>query len=211
MNAVEDHDPLAASSAGYPDAAVSVAFFAAMFGHETTGRMTIWTASNRKTYWPNTTAEAAAAAIGLAGDDDVYFGVGLRRSRLMNGRGSSDEVGSVTAVWADVDIEGPGHAAGNYPPDEAAARLLLSEFPLPVSIVVHSGGGLHAYWLLAEPIQGAEAAQLVDSVQKQLRALADSHGWKIDTTSDLARVLRSSGNDQSQEWPTAPSAHARPA
>ena len=107
MNAVEDHDPLAASSAGYPDAAVSVAFFAAMFGHETTGRMTIWTASNRKTYWPNTTEEAAAAAIGLAGDDDVYFGVGLRRSRLMNGRGSSDEVGSVTAVWADVDIELP--------------------------------------------------------------------------------------------------------
>ena len=63
-------------------------------------------------------------------------------------------------------------------------------------MVVHSGYGLHAYWLFDElllldtPEKREKAAALSSNFQKKMRDLFASHGFKIDNTGDLARVLR---------------------
>ncbi len=89
-------------------------------------------------------------------------------------------------------------AARNLPPDVQAARALLPP-QLEPSIVVHSGHGLHAYYLLREEwtletdAERAQAAQLVRRLQGAVRRNAAARGWHLDAVSDLARVLRLPG------------------
>ncbi len=65
--------------------------------------------------------------------------------------------------------------------------------------MVHSGHGLQAYWLFKEPwtfedeSERQQAETLSRRFQATLRTFAHEHGWTIDNTSDLARVLRLPG------------------
>ena len=72
---------------------------------------------------------------------DIYVGVATRA----NGKGGQlkDCLG-LHAVFADIDFK--------EFPSEAAARAKLTRFPLPPSSVVATGGGLHVYWFLTEPL-----------------------------------------------------------
>ena len=72
---------------------------------------------------------------------DVYVGVATRA----NGKGGQlkDCLG-LHAVFTDIDFK-------DFP-SEAAARTELTRFPLPPSSVVATGGGLHVYWFLTEPL-----------------------------------------------------------
>ena len=65
----------------------------------------------------------------------------------------------------------------------------------PPSIIVSSGHGLHAYWLLKEPViindeNRAEVINTVRKLQQIIRNSAAANGWKIDATADLSRILR---------------------
>src|SRR5262249_47271032 len=83
-------------------------------------------------------------------DLDAYFGLGARREKVAsNRRGSADDVVGLGCIWVDIDIGTEGHASKTLPPNEETATELLESLPLP-SMLVHSGGGLHAYWLLSE-------------------------------------------------------------
>jgi hypothetical protein len=72
---------------------------------------------------------------------DVYVGAAPRIRRS----GKKDAVERLSAAWADIDTR------------EAEVELLF--FELPASMIVASGHGLHAYWLLefgAEPRVGEQ-------------------------------------------------------
>jgi len=70
----------------------------------------------------------------------AYFAVGLRQPGLGRWkRGGAAEVVALPAFYADIDD----------PTD--AALIQLGGARLPPSVIVHSGGGYHAYWLLDEP------------------------------------------------------------
>jgi len=168
----------------------------ALYGDTPKGQMTLWT-SRGATYWPNDPADAARVGLRLAEDQDVYFGVGLRRRRLARGRGGAAAVASLPALWADIDILGPAHKADDLPPDEAAAKSILEAFGLAPSALVHTGYGLHAYWLLdvPYPVQSVKATrELLRSFGQALSAVAARSGWAIDTSVfEPARVLRLPG------------------
>jgi hypothetical protein len=61
----------------------------------------------------------------------------------------------------------------------------------PPTLRVDSGGGLHVYWVLDEPI----ARKVWQSIARKFSALAKQHGLLADParTADIASVLRIPG------------------
>src|SRR5262245_23814655 len=113
--------------------------------------------------------QAVCYAEAQAGTQDVYFGLGLVRG-APRGRGTSADVAAVGALWADIDLAGDAHPGKQLPPTVEDVLDLLDTLPLPPSIVVHSGNGLHAYWLLKEPCA-------FDSEVERERAARLARGW----------------------------------
>ncbi len=71
----------------------------------------------------------------------VYFAPCLRREKV----GKAESAALLPALWVDIDCDGD---ANRY----NAAFDKLNSFELKPSAIVDSGGGLHAYWFLAEPL-----------------------------------------------------------
>jgi hypothetical protein len=112
-------------------------------------------------------------------------------SRGPGARGGRAAARWVTALWADIDVAGPGHAAESLPPTISAAEQVYADLPSP-TFVIATGGGLHAWWLLdtAHPADG----DLTDRWVRLVAAHAARVGWQIDAgVGDLARVLRVCG------------------
>lgn len=122
----------------------------------------------------------------------VWFGVSTRRTRLNFGRGGEDDCVALPALFADIDIQGPGHKSAQLPPTEEEARQLLSYFP-PPNILVHSGGGLQPYWVLDEPLPAEEARSVLTNWAYTWEEISKGYGWSIDNVFELARVLRLPG------------------
>ncbi len=116
---------------------------------------------------------------------------------------------SMPAVWVDIDCMGGKHASNDLPTQEEA-RAFLNDMCLPPSAIVHSGGGLHAYWFLDSPIEiiGVEsrdsASTLITGFQAWVRRHFLEHGWTLDSTADLARVLRLPGTLNHKSGDPAP-------
>lgn len=155
----------------------------------------IWEKNCKATYWYNVASEEladmAAAAIDLndAGAD-VYHGVNVGKTQPETGRLKTAGVAFQTAVIADVDIAGAAHKGDNLVASFEEARACL---PFAPSIVVNSGYGLHAYYLLDAPlaITDVNRKEASDRNKKLLDAMRlKSGGKKIDAVGDLARIMR---------------------
>ncbi|MCP3964432.1 MAG: hypothetical protein GY719_41925 [bacterium] len=201
-----------------------IQFFQALFPEPIgPGQLVLWTKACRKggkhAYWLDNLDQAARKARDLRNTRDVYFGVCLQNLEAALGiaqalrpratkrmvRGSADSATLLGALWADIDIAGPGHSRTDLPPDLAAALGVLAAVALKPSIIIDSGGGLHVYWLLREPWilatpeDRARARALVARLQAALRAAAQEHGWWVDETSSLAQLLRVPGTINHKE------------
>jgi putative DNA primase/helicase len=164
-----------------------------------TGYLTVWTKSD-KTQWFKTDAlDDAAEAITRLSDAgvDAYIGMGLGSTRKSKGRLKAHEVTIIPGLWFDLDLlDNEAHKQDNLPKTiEEAVQI----FPIPPSIIVHSGHGLHAHWLFKEPWElethneWLQAVALSSGFREMLQQRAASKGWKLDTVSDLSRVLRPPG------------------
>lgn len=224
-----DHgDPLGAEAEN-ADSDVDVAryitrFLELLYGSADRGHLVLWTKQNKKSLWYPVSAleEIGREAARLAQTCDIYFGVGLQdkgaaqnvQSKRSNGksdlsrtRGFTETVVSIPGLWLDVDVRDKAHAELNLPPTKNDAAELVNEFPLAPTILVDSGHGLHGYWLFREPLtidskeERDEAQDLVRRFQRRLQGIAAKWGWKIDNTSDLARVLRLPGTMNRKKEP----------
>jgi hypothetical protein len=80
----------------------------------------------------------------------AYFAVGLRKPGLSRWkRGGGAEVVALPAFYTDIDD----------PTDTTLVKL--RDARLPPSVIVHSGGGYHAYWVLDEPTSDLHMARQV--------------------------------------------------
>lgn len=178
-------------------------FFRLLYGENAPGWLTLWTRQDKLTrYFSAGKLDVAASqALNLSERGfEVYFGVGLRRENLgKTRRGEAADVCAIPALWIDLDVAGPAHTSGALPPTLEDALSLVNGFPLPPSVLVDSGHGLHAYWLLRElwvlkdEGERRAAQELLRRFQATIQARARERGWNLDTTSDLARVLRVPG------------------
>jgi hypothetical protein len=109
--------------------------------------------------------------------EDVYFGVATRRDASGGALTNCQHLG---AAFADFDFKAT-------PEDHVRTRL--ARFTPPPTIVVASGGGLHAYWKLATPIPLPEDAP---RAKRLLRHFAQALGGDL-TAAEPARILRVPG------------------
>ena len=180
----------------------TIEFFRALYPEDAQGHTYLWTLPDKRTQVFAAAAHAEMAqAARKTGDTgkDVYFSVGVSE-RLFKAyeRAKSSDIVAIPVLWVDIDIAGGGHAAKALPPDYTAARALLPEM-LDPSMVVHSGHGLHAYYLFRELLdtrtdeERSTAEELLRRLQGAVRARAAEYGWHVDSVPDLCRVLRVPG------------------
>jgi hypothetical protein len=167
----------------------------------TEGYLVLFTKDGKRSYFYalDDLDEAASKAASLSETHDVYFGVGLQKERLESDRGKAETVATIPGLWLDVDVQGPNHSSQELPLDVKSARSVLDSCPLKPSMILFTGGGLHAYWLFREPLvirneaNLAKAKALSRKFQEVFLDAASNFGWKIDNTSSLAQVLRLPG------------------
>jgi len=116
----------------------------------------------------------------LIDQGDIWYGVGPR----VRERGRTEDVRCLGATWVDMDFK--------VFQDEQEALVTLSRFSAKPSIVVHSGGGFHPYWLLDEGIPAGQLNEVV-RVNKGLSVGLGPAGTPLDPATDAARVLRLPG------------------
>jgi hypothetical protein len=128
--------------------------------------------SMRRNFYPSTEA-AAREAVSLGLNHDVYVGVAPRWGSDGTGVG----VRRLGALWADLDAKGE-HTVGS--------RLQqLEDLTCPPSILVLTGRGCHAHWLLSRPADGLEQLEQAEGVMRRL-----GQGLGGDPVWDRARILR---------------------
>ncbi len=110
--------------------------------------------------------------------ENLYFGVATRRTAA---NGTLANCGELAALFVDVDFKST---------PEAEARQWLADFPLSPSIRIGSGGGLHVYWVLENPLclyLEAERARvllrrLAVRVSGDLRSAEPAHVLRVPGT-----------------------------
>ena len=105
---------------------------------------------------------------------DIYFGVVPRLRMGGTAQACPHHVG---VLWADIDAK--KHDDSKL----KALGALGGVHPAP-HVIVDSGGGYHAYWLLQEPIGIGEAARVMVAIADQVKG---------DHVQDVSRVLRLPG------------------
>ena len=120
---------------------------------------------------------------------EAYFTVASLQS---NASRAAENVEALQSFRLDVDYGADGHRASEAYATEKMALEAVKAFyvaaGLPMPTVVKSGGGLHVYWPLAEPLPRADWLLYAAG----LKAATMRHGLRADhaITSDAARILR---------------------
>lgn len=161
-------------------------FFHTLF-HETEGFIEIRTISNigktRQEYYSTRQIEQLVNRIveeksSYLNDNNVYFGVCPREKR----EGKEKNIEQVNCLWIDLDCKSEKERL------EALKRL--RGFGLAPSIIISSGNGFHAYWLLNRPYQ-------IKTEKNRLKAKGCLKGLSLylggDMVFDLSRILRVPG------------------
>lgn len=111
-------------------------------------------------------------------------------------RGGKQECYAIPGVWLDLDIAGGEHKKKDLPPAADVERL-LEEFPLGrPTVLVHTGGGYHAWYGFAELLENAaEEEDVLGRVKAWLEGQKLSTGYDYDTgVFTRERVLRPGGS-----------------
>ena len=138
-------------------------------------------------------------AMQLTKTKDIYFGLHLMDELPPPGKRSSEEKISCTSfIHEEYDLKGSAHKEQNLPETLDELLVFLHGLECPPSIIVHSGNGVHTYWLLQEYITVTDEnrgwiKRIVKGYEKHTHRLGMERGWKFDPVADLARVLRIPG------------------
>ena len=147
-------------------------------------------------------ARIAARAQTLSTEHCVYFGVAIQHpSRQPNPfqRSRNGSAYIFPGLYFDIDVASGTHAASALPTTTAEALRFLDSLPSKPSLILHTGGGLHAHWLFKAPLwlmtetDRLAMDHLMQQFARTLCQAGKAHGWTLDALRDLARVLRPPG------------------
>jgi hypothetical protein len=110
---------------------------------------------------------------------DLYMGVAERRT---DENGTKENCAVIRVLFCEIDFKDQ---------TEAEVRAALAAYRFPPSIIVHSGGGLHVYWILDAPANLADPDTLA-TVEGAVRELVRVLGGDPNAV-DASRVLRIPG------------------
>lgn len=112
----------------------------------------------------------------------------------ISGRGKAKDISVLSAIGMDIDIADSNKPNKALPKSIDEALEALETLPLPPSLVIKSGSGLHAYWALDSDLHIND-----EEDRKQARALISNFyrgvasqlpQFSFDATHDLARMFR---------------------
>lgn len=160
----------------------------------------LWDKASKKTHYFDVIPAAATFAAEAAKASDIYLAAGLaaRANKPQNRRASATQVAGIPGLWADIDINGGPQGQTDKAPDLEAA-MELARCLIEPTLLVASGYGLQAWWLFEEPwiftneAEREQANRLALGFQSALKAQAKDAGFSIDSTADLARLMRLPG------------------
>lgn len=166
----------------------------------------LWTLRDKVSHWvcmEDGPTAFARKAKELSDSSDVYVAVSMAENTgSAKRRIAVDSSAGIYGLWADIDIatDDPDvHKKFGLPPTEEAALELIEACGMKPTMIVHSGHGLQAWWVFAEPwlfrtdADRLAAADLARRWHATLRVRAAERGWTIDSTFDLSRVMRVPG------------------
>ena len=129
--------------------------------------------------------------------------------RPEKGRGRASDVAGLVALWADLDIAGPGHhppEGKQLPRTENEAMAIVRRLPEP-SMIMRTGGGLHLWWLLDNLYETrtdehrSNAATISETWHAAIVSEGARLGYHVDAVGDLARIMRLSGTRNHKRTP----------
>lgn len=129
------------------------------------------------------------------GKRNLYFSVNTPRHEIASGKAKKEEIGWVVALHVDIDtpkVEGldPIAAAAHYERGNAEIAGRIALYPVPPSVLISSGGGYQAFWLLATPVEmeTIDDANRLESYNKKIeKDLGGDHCFNVD------RIMRLPG------------------
>ena len=133
---------------------------------------------------------------------NTYVGLGLRNPSCQpkpGERGKITDVIALPGLWIECDHNAGQHNSPHVYPTPEVLQAFIAQLPAPPTLIVDSTGGFHCYWLFRElwlldtPEEHARAIVLLKRLQQTLQGWAAAAGWHIDSTGELARVLRPAG------------------
>lgn len=166
-----------------------------LWGESPPGVIQVWELRSKQSFYPR---HPNGVDFYADGQTDVYVAVGLAHKPLARrARAKSDQVIAIAGLWLDIDIDGPGRRDKGVP--DHVSAMALAYAVQPPTIIVDSGYGVHAWWLLEAPWRFAsrdeQTAGALASAQWYAlhRGFCVERGWALGSTHDLARLLRPPG------------------
>ncbi len=175
--------------------ALATKLLAALFGADHEGVIELRALPGaRRTFFRLAAPQPALRFLEQHADRDLYVGIALRAApdeREGKRAGALEHCVGLPALFTDIDFKTTS---------VEQAREALRRFPLKPSAVVHSGGGVHLYWLLRETMElPAEAPRARDLLRRIARRL----GGDI-SAAEPARILRIPGTLNRKYQPPRP-------
>ena len=127
-----------------------------------------------------------------------------KEGKTWNGayRGHIKSAAQLAFLWADIDLQESSKENGKNYPSLDTAMDALERLPLPPSIVIFSGNGIHVYWLFDAPVDAQKHQHIIDKWQILIKDnfIDETTGKKfdLDSTQDIARLLRIPGTINSK-------------
>ena len=115
--------------------------------------------------------------------ENVYFGVNPRVGEAAR----KENIHYVSAFYVDIDCGQIGHKQkSDYETTEKALEV-VKKFEHQPTTIVHTGGGLHLYWVLKEPKKVDDVGyQAIENINKYLVSKLGGD----NAATDISRVLR---------------------
>lgn len=165
------------------------------------GAEAIYTTLPDRKHYRFSADEAYDRVVELGKDRNVYISPNPRRSHLpLHLRGEDDDVDTLIAFVADIDVLGPAHKETNLPPDKDAAIAFLNEMKIKPTGFLDSGYGIYGYYIFGEPVSLADeetrerAKDLLRGFGKLLMGEAAKRGWKLDNVYNISHMFRAPGS-----------------
>ena len=151
----------------------------------------------------------ALAADAVTRRVNAYVNVNPMRHGIPKGkRGAAGDVVAFLGFSADLDLAVPGHKGDKVRPPTAEAvweAITAAGIGRP-TMAVHTGGGLHTYWLLDKAWELSSGEERTDADRRAERfhvaldVAYEAAGWDSpDNVADLPRVLRVPGTLRTKE------------
>lgn len=148
-----------------------------------------WTLPDKKTHWFESGQPGE-----IPDAEHVYFGVHpSNKNGGTNQRSTADSIRAINCLYADFDAKDR---------DKSELLIDIALLSAPPSVLIDSGGGYHAYWLLEStyPLNTSGQRERADKIQKQWVSYVGAD----DGAKDLARVLRVPGTENRKYEPARP-------